>query len=220
MGNKAGPQELDKLEIVTYCFHKLPCFSRKDRKVSRQSQDLRGQGCIKHCYSGFSLLELVIVIVIISVLMVLAVSRLFALQVDAERVTMQTVIGTLRSAIGMKVAESIVRSRVADLPGLDGGNPMALLAETPHNYLGELDGADPAKLEDGNWYFDKRDKMLVYLVRNKGFFTGGQPNPPRARFALTLVYSDRNGNGVFDQGVDKVEGLRLGALEKYFWSRN
>lgn len=168
---------------------------------------------------GFSLLELVIVIVIISVLLVLAISRLLALQVDAERVTMETVAGTLRSAIGMKVAESIVKSKVANLPSYEGSNPMDLLAQLPPNYLGELDGMDPTTLEDGNWYFDKRAKTLVYLVRNKGFFKGGSPNPPRARFAVRLVYSDINGNGVFDRGVDAVEGLRLSPVEPYSWSR-
>jgi general secretion pathway protein G len=153
------------------------------------------------------------------VLLVLAISRLLALMVDAERVTMETVAGTLRSAIGMKVAEGIVKSKLAELTAFEGSNPMALLAETPRNYLGELDGADPAKLEDGNWYFDKRDKTLVYLVRNKGFFVGGQANPPRARFAVRLVYSDRNGNGVFDAGADEIQGLRLGPTEPYSWSR-
>jgi general secretion pathway protein G len=119
----------------------------------------------------------------------------------------------------MKVAESIVKSKVADLQALEGSNPMTLLAETPHNYLGERDGVDPATLEDGNWYFDKRDKTLVYLVRNKGFFTGGPPKPPRARFAVRLVYSDKNGNGAFDRGADAVEGLRLSPVEAYSWSR-
>jgi prepilin-type N-terminal cleavage/methylation domain-containing protein len=179
----------------------------------------QGRGRIKHGNGGFSLLELVIVIVIISVLMVLAISRLLALMVDAERTAMETVAGTLRSAIGMKVAESIVKSKVKDLPAFEGSNPMALLAETPHNYLGELDGADPAKLEDGNWYFDQQDRTLVYLVRHKGFFSGGLTDPPRARFALRLVYSDSNGNGVFNPGVDELQGLRLGPVEKFSWSR-
>ena len=187
--------------------------------MSREQQDPRGRRYARHCYSGFSLLELVIVIVIISVLMVFAMSRLLALMADAERASMETVAGTLRSAIGMKIAESIVKSKVSELPGFEGSNPMALLAETPRNYLGELDGADPATLEDGNWYFDKRDKTLVYLVRHKGYFSGGLADPPRARFSLTLVYSDRKGNGVFDPGVDEIQGLRLGPVEKYSWSR-
>lgn len=219
MRHMAVPEKLDKLEIVTYCFLKLPCFDGKEQKVNRESRNPKGRGRSRHCNSGFSLLELVIVIVIISVLMVLAMSRLLALMVDAERVTMESVAGALRSAIGMKVAESIVKSKAAELPAFDGSNPMALLAETPHNYLGELDGPDPARLEDGNWYFDRRDRTLVYLVRNKGFFAGGQPDPPRARFVVRLIYSDRNGNGVFDQGKDDIAGLRLSPVEKYSWSR-
>lgn len=178
------------------------------------------RGGAKEAITGFSLLELVIVIVIISVLMVLAISRLLALQVDAERVTMEMVVGTLRSTIGMKVAESIVKSKVSDLKFFEGSNPMDLLAEVPRNYLGEKEDVDPLKLEDGNWYFDKREKALVYLVRNKGFFEGGVANPPRARFSVRLIYSDINSNGVFDQGIDKVEGLRLNSVEPYSWLRN
>ena len=168
---------------------------------------------------GFSLLELVIVISIISVLLALALSRLIALQVDAERVAMETVIGTLRSAIGIKVAEQIVKQNIAGLSGFEDSNPMDRLAEVPRNYLGELDGVDPATLEDGNWYFDTQSRALVYLVRNKGYFTGGLQNPARTRFAIRVVYTDRNGNGAFDSGVDTIEGLRLAALETYSWTR-
>jgi prepilin-type N-terminal cleavage/methylation domain-containing protein len=215
----ADPKKLDKHKFVTYCFLKLPCFARKEQIVSRESHNPRGRGRLRPCNGGFSLLELVVVIVIISVLMVFAISRLLSLMVDAERVTMETVAGTLRSAIGMKVAQCIVKSKLSELPALAGSNPMALLAETPRNYLGELDGADPAKLEDGNWYFDKRDKALVYLVRNKVYFVGGLAGPPRARLTVKLVYSDKNGNGVFDAGVDEIQGLRLGPMESYSWSR-
>ena len=168
---------------------------------------------------GFSLLELVIVISIISVLLALALSRLVALQVDAERVAMETVVGVLRSAIGIKVAEHIVKQNVAGLPLLEGSNPMDRLVEVPRNYLGEQDAIDPATLENGNWYFDTRSRTLVYLVRNKGYFTGGLSNPARTRFAIRLVYTDRNGNGKFDSGVDAIEGLRLAALETFSWTR-
>jgi general secretion pathway protein G len=165
------------------------------------------------------LLELVIVIVIISVLLTVAISRLLALQVDAERVAMESVAGALRSAIGIKVAENIVRQDVPGLRSLEGSNPMDRLAEVPGNYLGVRDGADPATLDDGNWYFEAREGALVYLVRNRAYFTGGASDPPRARFAIRLVYSDRNGNGLYEPGVDRIEGLRLAPLEPYAWKR-
>lgn len=168
---------------------------------------------------GFSLLELVIVIIIISVLLVVAISRLLALAVDAERVAMETVAGVVRSAIGIKVAEHIVNQDVPGLARLVGTNPMDRLAELPGNYLGVQDGVNPATLADGNWYYDRRDGTLVYLVRNTGFFRGGLDNPPRARFAIRLVYADRNGNGTFDPGIDRIEGLRLAPIEPYEWVR-
>ncbi len=168
---------------------------------------------------GFSLLELVIVIVIISILMVFAISRLLALQVDAERVAMETVVGTLRSALGIKVAEHIVHQDIEGLAALEGSNPMDRLAETPANYLGAFEAPDPKTLEDGHWYFDTRERVLVYLVRNKGFFAGGQSDPPRARFQVRLVYNDRNGDGRYQAGIDTIEGVRLAPVEPYTWLR-
>jgi len=48
---------------------------------------------------GFSLLELLIVIVIISVLLVVAIERLLRLRFEAERVTVQSVIAAMRSGL-------------------------------------------------------------------------------------------------------------------------
>ncbi len=166
---------------------------------------------------GFSLFELLVVIVIVSILMVIAISRLLALQVDAERVVMESTIGALRSALGIKVAESIVKQKVSALPAYEGSNPMNLLAEVPGNYLGEMEGTDSYTLEKGSWYFDKPARTLVYIVDNTGYFSGGMDNPPRARFKIRLVYTDADGNGVFDNGVDPIEGLQLAVLESYKW---
>lgn len=159
------------------------------------------------------------VIVIVAFMVTIAIARLMALYADAERVSMETVAGTLRSALGMKVAESIVRHELATLPAMEGSNPMDRLAEPPKNYLGAFDKPDPAQLEDGNWYFDKGEGTVVYLVRSTSRFAGGLPNPPRARFKVRLVYKDTNGNGKYDAGVDAAEGLRLSAVEPYQWTK-
>lgn len=169
--------------------------------------------------AGFTLLELVVVIILVALLITIAIGRLMAMQADAERVTTETIVGTLRSALGIRVAEAIVRQDLNRLSGLEGSNPMDQLAEVPASYLGAFDHPDPARLENGHWYFDKAAGELVYLVRNKAYFSGGSANPPRVRFAVRLVYSDRNRNGRFDARVDSVEGLRLAPLEPYAWIR-
>jgi prepilin-type N-terminal cleavage/methylation domain-containing protein len=168
---------------------------------------------------GFTLLELTVVVIIVSFLAAIALGKLLKMQADAERVAMDTVVGTLRSALGMAVAESIVRQDLRGLRALEGSNPMERLAETPNNYLGAFDNADPAALEDGHWYFDRPARALVYLVRNHERFSGGVANPPRARFRVELVYRDRNGNGRYDDGTDTIEGLRLAPVEAYRWIR-
>jgi prepilin-type N-terminal cleavage/methylation domain-containing protein len=168
---------------------------------------------------GFSLLELVIVIVLISILMVVAVDRLMALRVDAERVAMEVVLGSLRSALGIKVAETVVKGDMAGLRALQDSNPMQRLAETPTNYLGELDSPNPAELKSGNWYYDRGSRALVYVPQYVTYFAGGVADPPRARFAIKLVYADKNSNGAWDSKTELIEGVRLAALEPYQWTR-
>ena len=170
-------------------------------------------------YCGFSLFELLVVIVIVSILMVIAISRLLALQVDAERVVMESVVGAIRSGLGIKVAQAIVKQNVNSLPEYENSNPMNLLAEVPVNYLGEFEAPDPYALEKGSWYFDRSSRMLIYIVDNTAYFSGGVAEPSRARFKIRVVYTDANGNGIYDSGIDAIEGLRLAVVEPYRWER-
>lgn len=166
---------------------------------------------------GFSLLELVIVIAIIVLLLVIAVDKLLPLRVDAERTAMENVLGSLKSALSIEVAAQIAKGRIPSLAALQDSNPMRRLSETPNNYLGELDAPDPASIEGGQWYFDRRDNTLVYRVSNVESFQTPLPGPARARFAVRLDYDDMNGNNHFDTGVDTLRGLRLEALDAYTW---
>lgn len=165
--------------------------------------------------SGFSLLELVVVIAIISVLLVFAATRLWPLQVEAEQVAMEQVVGSLRSALGINVAMHLVTGDMAGIRSLEGSNPMDRLAEVPRNYLGALNGK-PAGT-GGAWYFDSRSRALVYRVRNADYFRGGAGSPAQARFAVQLVYEDRNPSQVAGSNRQEVVGARFVALEPYTW---
>ncbi|WP_293174985.1 prepilin-type N-terminal cleavage/methylation domain-containing protein [Oceanithermus sp.] len=168
--------------------------------------------------TGFSLLELVVVVALIAILWFVAIDRMLQLRIDAERVAMLQVLGGLRSALGLEVAERVVRRGLASVTELQGANPMDLLAERPHNYLGELDGPDPAQVPPGSWYFDTRTRTLVYRVRYPEAFEGGPAEgPPRARFRVEVVWRDRDGDGRLDPRVDAVGGVRLAPVEPYRW---
>ena len=114
--------------------------------------------------TGFSLLELVIVIVLIGVLLAVAIERLLVIKARAELTAMEQVVGNIRSGVTIRVAELMVKGRAAEVARMAGSNPMLVLAERPQNYLGELFAPEPASLAPGNWYFDSRDGVLCYLV--------------------------------------------------------
>jgi prepilin-type N-terminal cleavage/methylation domain-containing protein len=166
---------------------------------------------------GFSLLELIVVVVLVSVLLSVAIERLLVLQARAEHAAAGQVLDSLRSGLTIRVAELIAKGRVGEVSALAGSNPMDRLSERPANYLGELFGPDAAELRAGYWYFDSRDRLLVYLVDNAEYFRSALSAPARARFAVVPDFDDANGNGRFDPGVDAIRGIRLVPKEAYDW---
>lgn len=167
---------------------------------------------------GFSLLELVIVIIIISLLFAVAVDKMLALRVDAERVAMENLLGTLRSALGITVAGHIAKGSINELATLAGSNPLDRLSQKPNNYRGAFNAPGPNTIEGGQWYFDSAEKTLIYRVDNSDYFKSALPGPARARFIIKVVYEDINHNGVFDQGLDEINGLSLTEREPYAWT--
>jgi len=182
---------------------------KKKLCVSASPRPLRFQHPARQ--NGFTLLELVAVIIIIAILGLVALDRFWSLRVAAERATIKQVTGNIRSALGMEVARFALENRLAELPRLDGSNPMLLLAQTPSGYLGEI-SPDPATLVEGSWHFDPASKTLDYRVIYAENFDSGRDNPARIRFRITLIYRDRNDNQRFDPGLDAISGLDLVSL--------
>ena len=167
---------------------------------------------------GFSLLELVIVIVVVSLLMVVAVDRLLRLRFAAERVMVDSMLAGLRSALYIEFAGAAVRGRTdAMAAAAAGSNPMKLLAERPDTYAGEYAAADPASVAPGSWYFDTRERHLVYVVRFPEQFVTPLAGPARARLRVEPDFDDLDGNGRFDPGRDSARGLRLVPVEPFTW---
>lgn len=171
----------------------------------------------KRC-GGFTYLEMAIASGMIAGLVAIAIYYLAGLRVDAERTALESTVGSLRSALGIKVAEFISKGDVAGIRTLEGSNPMERLAERPKTYVGVLAGADRDRVAGGRWYFDANERVLVYRVINAANFAGGAGPPARARFQVKLLFKDANSDGAYDQAVDELEGVRLAVLEPYRWT--
>lgn len=163
--------------------------------------------------SGFTLLELAVVVIVVSVVGLVALHYYFKLLVDIERTTMERDLGVLRSAVGLEVAAHYVAGNMAGLERLAGRNPMDLLVELPDNYRGEIDNIH-RELKTGSWYYDKETGYLVYLVRNRLYFESERDNPLRAEFSLEPVFSQRR-HGETVQLY--ISGLTLKGTHSYRW---
>ena len=184
-------------------------MSQKDKILQKQSFNKQ---------SGFTLLELIVVIIIISILGLFAIDRVFAIRSVAEQSSVKQLVGTNKSALGLKVSQLALEGNMLAVAQLDKSNPLNLLSQTPSNYIGEKDNAKSI-IEPGVWYFNNKENILVYNVRyNEGFKTK-LTGLPRIRYRIKLVYNDRNSNKRFDTRYDSIAGLDLIPLEKFSWEQ-
>ena len=151
---------------------------------------------------GFTLLELVMVIILISILGLFVMDRVWSLRVAAERAAVAQVTGNIRSALGLEVARYALENRLDELARLDGSNPVRLLAQAPADYRGETTGEEA----DAGWFYDPASKTLGYRARYPE--NAGENGAP-LRWQIRLIYQDRDGNRRFDATRDAIEGLDL-----------
>ena len=166
---------------------------------------------------GFTLLELVVVVIAIGVLAGVALDRLLPLVGRAQRVAFMQVKSELQSALLLEAASRITKGESATLTELAGTNPMTLLLKAPGNYLGEFAAPPAAGVPRHAWYYDPARARLVYRVGRYTRFEPLDGPPDRIELAVNLVYRDRNGSGAYEHGRDDFEGLRLDALSAYRW---
>jgi prepilin-type N-terminal cleavage/methylation domain-containing protein len=166
---------------------------------------------------GFTLIELMVVIIAVGILAGVALDRLLPLVGRAQRAAFLQVRAELQTALLLEAAERITRGEAQLLPGLANGNPMALLLQPPGNYLGSLQQPVDAELPRASWYFDEQARELVYLVGKYTRFAARDGSPGRIELKTAFVYRDRDGDGSFDPVRDEFEGLRLEPAHAYSW---
>jgi len=131
----------------------------------------------------------------------------------AEKTAMESTVENIRTGLRYKVADLILANRMSEIPALADENPMDWLAERPPNYLGELDWV-PADEPQGQWYFDKRNRELVYTVNNRRHFS------PSAYREFSVRYrAMRTSAGAVTDSSPNFTGtwVSLVLVSKYSW---
>lgn len=152
------------------------------------------------------LLELAVVIAVVALLTTTFLKSVQFYQAQAERMAAQQVVNALRSALRLQVLQLIVQGRQADFVTLAAQNPMDWLALKPVNYLGEVDAPGTETIAPGSWYFDRSEMKLIYIYRDKNYFTDVNEKALNLKLKLITIRSDaigKHGNG------DMVSGISL-----------
>jgi prepilin-type N-terminal cleavage/methylation domain-containing protein len=172
---------------------------------------------LQHNQRGFSFLELVTVIAIISVLVAVALRKYLPYVDEAERVSVIRVEGQLRSSLVMEAAKRVVRGRSATIQELEGANPLNLLADLPKNYVGELPPDAVAGAPSRHWYFDTGSKLLVYRLGEPYALATVDETHEDPAFAVRVAYADLDGDGQFEASRDEFYGVRLERVGGTSW---
>jgi type II secretory pathway pseudopilin PulG len=120
---------------------------------------------------GATRFEFAVVCAIVAVLVATLLGRLVFYQQQAERVAVEQLVGTLRTALQMRVTYLAVSGKGGAARQLLDENPITWLVGPPNNYLGEYDSPQIKDMPRGNWYYDRGEKVLVYLVNDSKSFT-------------------------------------------------
>jgi prepilin-type N-terminal cleavage/methylation domain-containing protein len=139
---------------------------------------------------GFTLFEVAVSLLIVAVLAGVLLQRLHFVQQRAERAAVAQTVAILRVALTVKTAHLLATHRDQEIATLALENPFDWLAEKPQNYLGEYFAPDPRDLHRGNWYFDRKEKTLVYLLNSEKTFPTGISNA--LKFKIKLDHSPQS----------------------------
>ncbi len=167
--------------------------------------------------AGFSLLELVVVIAIISTLVAVAINRLLPYIDEAERVAVLSVEGQLRSTLMMEAAQRIVRGQSASLSELEGANPVKFLLEPPKNYVGERLQREIEQSPTRRWYYEQDRRRLVYRLGEPFGLPVHDESAEDPAFEVRVAFADSNGNGVFEAQREELYGVRLQRVAGAKW---
>ena len=137
---------------------------------------------------GFTLIELIIVVVIVLALGTVFLNRVLYYQEMAEKTAMEGVASSLQSALTMQYAQTMTRGKPSDVPAIAYANPMDWLQSKPRNYAGEFYDPVPASIEPGNWMFDLKTRDLIYVPRSTSYFTPGKDGRKWVRFHVAVGY--------------------------------
>ena len=165
---------------------------------------------------GFTLIELIVVIAILSILIAVFLNKVEYYQELAEKTAMEQNIGAIQNALTLQHGKQYVRGNSDDVTLLSTENPMKWLQKLPQNYAGEFFDPKPTSVPPGSWIFDIKAHELIYIPSRTDHFVPGKDGLNWIRFHIEMQYETIKRNGVTVQDKALV-GTVFAQKEKVNW---
>ena len=169
---------------------------------------------LRRAGSGFTLIELIIVVCIVALCAVVLLDRLRFYQEAAEKVAMEQTVGALKSAVQLRVAALLLKGRERDIEALARANPVEWLMDPPAGYRGEFLAPEPA-LPRGSWYYDAARNELVYVPNLEAHLKPAPDGSKRLRFRVQIEFEPVEPDSKRERGV--LTAARLTPVVPYAW---
>jgi prepilin-type N-terminal cleavage/methylation domain-containing protein len=149
---------------------------------------------MKRDQKGFTLIEIIVIIVIVGLLGALAITKYISFTKSAEHGSVDSVIGSLRSALNLYSSKQIVSNQP-----ITAHNPFDDLSAKPPNYAGAFGDVDLSNCPSGCWAYQSgapvNGNWAVVCYRPKSTLTqafswGG------VQWIILVVNPVQNANGV------------------------
>ncbi len=153
---------------------------------------------------GFTLVEIIIVIVVLGVLSAVAIPKFIEVRAEAEVAAVNNMVSSLESAMSIAASRSYI-----DGDPIAAHNPFDDLANVPKNYNGEQSSVNPANTPSGTWTYRTNGGWIMY--NPQGSITGGWSSGGEQFIIYQIQEVVEDGN---------VVGLRLVTTPNYEYTWN
>lgn len=166
---------------------------------------------------GFSLLELIVVIAVISILIGAILSRIPFYQEQAEKTAMEQTAAAIQNYLVMRTG-ALMAHGDADGKGWDAltiDNPVGWLQQKPVNYTDEFFDPAPNAVTPGHWIFDLKSRDLIYIPDHNEYLNPGKDGRKWIRFHVKLEYESLAGSA--RGGKKQLAAALFEPTESYRW---
>ena len=153
---------------------------------------------------GFSLVEFIVVLVVVSIISAILLDRVKFYQEQAEKTTMEATAAAIQAALHLRMAGYLASGEDPAVQRLARENPMDWVARRPENYAGAFDPLAARALPDGTWYYDLSDRTLVYRVHYGRAFEPDAQGRKEVRFRANVEYGRLEASSNL-MGIKRIE---------------